>query len=136
MKKLSTLLTHRAALLRQAHLANLAFAYHTLDEFARRIARARLAGRVILQQPSVEDGRPWANLIALDGSQSVIEEHFTDEELMDLADMIAFVSGSSASEIVFKLEDLAEKYLEPLRTELRREGVAIDESDARTDALR
>ena len=49
MKKLSTLLTQRQALLRQARLANLAFAYTTLMEFAHRIARAQLSGRVTLK---------------------------------------------------------------------------------------
>src|SRR5258706_168210 len=72
--------------------------------------------------------RYWASLIALDGSQSVIEEHFVDEDLMDLADVLGFVIGNDALETTFRLEDLAEMFLLPLRVELEREGVMIDKS--------
>jgi hypothetical protein len=126
MKKLSTLLTQRQALLRQARLANLAFAYTTLMEFAHRIARAQLSGRVTLKPAAPAAERYWASLTALDGNQSVIEEHFADEDLMDLADVLAFVTGNDSLEVTFRLQDLAEEYLLPLRVELERNGIVID----------
>ena len=45
----SRLLSQRNALLRQARLANLAYAYHRLSEFGARIERAHLEGEVTLQ---------------------------------------------------------------------------------------
>ena len=130
MKKLSTLLTQRQALLRQARLANLAFAYTTLGDFTRRIARGQLSGRVTLKPPAPQADRYWASLTAVEGSQSVIEEHFTDEDLMDLADVLRFVTGNDALEFTFRLGELTETFLAPLRVELEREGVMIDKSDA------
>jgi hypothetical protein len=130
MKKLSTLLTQRQALLRHARLANLAFAFSTLRDFERRIARARLSGSVTLKHAAPCADRFWATLTALDGNQSVIEEHFADEDLMDLADVLAFVTGNDALDVTFRLEELAECFLVPLRVELEREGIAIDRSDA------
>ena len=59
MKKLSTLLTHRHALLAQARLANLAFAHATLAAFAERITRAPLTGRVVLRQVDPDAERYW-----------------------------------------------------------------------------
>ncbi len=131
MKKLSTLLTQRQALLRHARLANLAFAYSTLCKFDARIARARLTGSVALKHAAPNAERYWATLTALSGNQSVIEEHFGDDDLMDLADVLAFVTGNDALDVTFRLEDLAETFLAPLRTQLEREGVVIDHSDAR-----
>ena len=136
MKKLSTLLTRRQALLRQARLANLAFAYARLGEFGKRIARAQLTGGVTVRHAAPHADRYWASLTALEGSQSVIEEHFADEDLMDLADVLAFITGSDALDISFRLEELEEIFLVPLRVELEREGIVIDPSDARRDALR
>jgi len=49
--KLSHLISQREALLRQTHLANLAFAYQQLDVLVSRIDRAQLRGIVCLQQP-------------------------------------------------------------------------------------
>ena len=136
MKKLSTLLARRAALLRHARLANLAFAYATLQNFATRISRARLGGRVTLKHAAPQAERYWATLTALDHSQSVIEEHFTDEDLMEMADVVSFVTGNDALDITFALEDLAEVFLVPLRVELEREGVAIDRAPAHVEEPR
>jgi hypothetical protein len=130
MKKLSTLLTQRQALLRQARLANLAFAYTTLGDFAVRIVRGQLSGSVILKPADPSADRYWASLTALEGSQAVIEEHFADQDLMDLADVLGFILGNDAVEITFRLEDLAETFLVPLRVELEREGIMIDKSNA------
>jgi nucleotide-binding universal stress UspA family protein len=135
MKKLSTLLAHRQALLRQARLANLAFAYHTLGAFAERIGRARLTGRVTLRHAAPDAERYWASLTALDGSQSVIEEHFSDEDLMDLADVVAFATANDALDITFRLEELGDHFLAPLRAELERAGVSIDTLNSEHDAV-
>jgi hypothetical protein len=134
--KLSTLLTQRQTLLRQARLANLAFAYQTLTKFGRRIARAQLRGGVVLRSAAPELDRYCVTLTALDGSQSVIEEHFSDEELMELGDVVAFINENATIEEMFQLEDFADQLLAPLRAELEREGVAIDEKRASNDALR
>jgi hypothetical protein len=123
MKKLSTLLTRRPALLRQAHLANVAFAYATLRDFHARIARANLRGRVMLRPAAPQADRYWPALIALEASQAVIEEHFTEEDLMDLADVVAFVTGNGSVEITFAVEDLEDIFLLPLRLDLEREGI-------------
>jgi hypothetical protein len=127
MKKLSTLLAQRQAVLHQARLANLAFAYRTLGTFERRIARAQLSGRVMLKPAAPQAERYWANLVALEGNQSVLEEHFTEEDLMDLADVLGFVTGHESADITFRLEEVAEIFVTPLRVELEREGVKIDE---------
>ncbi len=124
--KLSMLLVHRANLLRQTRLSNLAFAHEKLREFAARIARARLAGAVSLQGAAPDAERYWATLTAREGSQSVIEEHFTDEDIMNLADVIAFTTGETTPDLAFRLEELADRFLTPVRAELERAGVTID----------
>lgn len=125
--KLSTLLSQRPALLRQARLANLACAYQTLAKFAARIARAQLRGAVLLKSAAPDQERYCATLTALECSQSVLDEHFTDEDLMEFADVVAFLRGNPAADDAFRLEDVAEKLIAPLRAELKRAGVAIDE---------
>jgi hypothetical protein len=132
--KLSLLLTLRPALLRQAHLAGLAFAYWKLLEFATRIARAQLRGDVHLQQAEAEAGRYWASLTALAGSQSVVEEHFTDEDIMDLADLIASITGETQLDLTFRIEQLAERFVTPLRLQLEQAGVVIDHGNAPVEA--
>jgi hypothetical protein len=131
MKKLSNLLAQRPALLAQARLANLAFAHETLAGFARRIARAPIAGRVVLRQIDPGADRYWPTLTALDGSQSVLDEHFDDEDLLNLADVIAFTTGSNAAEFTFDLDDIAEFFLAQLRGELARAGVVVDDGVSR-----
>ena len=124
--KLSILLTLRPALLRQARLADLAFAYRKLGDFATRIARAQLRGEINLKQAAPEAERCWASLTALAGNQSVIEEHFTDEDIMDLADLVAFATGESNLDVTFRIEQLPEKFLAPLCRQLEQAGVVID----------
>jgi hypothetical protein len=131
--KFSTLLAHRTRLVRQARLANLAFAYHMLDDFAARIARASLCGRVNLQSPEPGLERYHATLTALDGAQSVIEEHFTDEELDDLADVMAFIIGHSPLDLTFHIEDFGEHIVAPIRAELEQSGVGIDRRAPRVE---
>lgn len=124
--KLSFLLAQRPTLLRQARLANLAFAHERLTGFARRIACAQLRGEVRLQPPAQGSERFWAALIALEGAQSVIEEHFTDEDIMDLTDVIAYASGENERELTFRIEELADQFLRPLRAQLEDAGVQLD----------
>jgi hypothetical protein len=125
--KLSILLAQRSALLRQARLANLAFAYEALAKFAARIARAQLRGAVLLKSAAPDQERYCATLTALEGSQAVLDEHFTDEDVMELADVVAFLRGNLAADDAFRLEEVAERLLAPLRAELERAGIAIDE---------
>ena len=131
MKKLSTLLAQRPALLAQTRLANLAFAHETLANFSSRIARSPLGGRVTLRQIDPGADRYWPTLTALDGRQSVIEEHFPDEDLLLLADVLAFATGSNATELSFEFDDMAEIFLVQLRGELARSGVAVDDRSSR-----
>jgi hypothetical protein len=128
MNKLSTLLRQRADLLRQVRLANLASAYQTLDDLARRIARAHLAGRVTITHAAPEEERYWPALTALELNQSVIEEHFTDEDVCELAAVLAFTTGESELTLTFRIEDFAELFLAPVRDELEREGVRLDDA--------
>lgn len=136
MKTLTSLLAHRAALIKQARLANLAYAYETLSRFETRIARARLRGSVTVRHAAPEEERYWASLTANEGAQSVLEEHFSDEDVMELADLLTFLNCSDALEVTFQLDELSERFLTPLRAELEREGVAIDPVDARRDVMR
>lgn len=124
--KLSLLLAQREALLLQARLANLAFAYAKLSETAVRISRAGLRGSVTLRQPTPKAEASWVPLLALEGNQSVIEEHFTDEDLTDLADAVAFIRGESPLDVTFRIEELAERFVAPLRHLLEQAGVTFD----------
>ena len=127
--KLSTLISSREELLRRAHLANLALAHETLRNFARRIATANLRGQLVLQPAAPAEGRYCAILTALEGSQAVVEEHFTEEDLMDLADFLCLALGRAAGDprdIAFRGERFVESFLRPLRAELEAAGVALE----------
>lgn len=126
---ISDLLKNRQELRRQVHLANLAFSYTTLRRFAERVNNARIQGRVRLRPASEGEDATPATLTALDGSQSVIEEHFIDEEIHQLADSIAFSIETSFNEIEFHIEHLAEKFAAALRTELTESGVSLDREE-------
>jgi hypothetical protein len=128
--KLSLLLSQRRALLRQARLANLAFAYDRLVEFARRIHRARLRGTVCLRQTGPDADQFWASLTMLDGSQAVLEEHFADEDIMDFAEVISHVTSESELDVTFPIERLEERFLEPLLHRLTKAGITIDHDGA------
>ena len=127
---LSQILSQREVLLEQARIANLAYAYSQLAHFAARIARAQLRGRVSLRHPAPEEELYCATLTALEGNQSVLDEHFTDLDAMDLADVIAFVCGQSSIQITFRIEEFARKFLTPLRLEIEGLGVLIDQVPA------
>ncbi len=126
---LHTLLSGRPDILRQAHLANLALAYATLREFAQRLARAPLAGRALLHPPQPEAEIPWARLEVLDCSPAIVEEHFTDRDLMDLSDVLQFTLGPAAGEhpreIAFRFESFIAQFVDPLRADLLRAGVKL-----------
>jgi hypothetical protein len=126
--KFSLILAQRSALLQQVRLTNLAFAYAKLSDIAARIARARLRGSINLKQvgPDAEFG--GIPLTALEGNQSVFEEHFTDEDLTDFADAIAFITGVSRLDLTFRIEETAENFVAPLRHELEQAGIAFDQA--------
>jgi hypothetical protein len=124
--KLSQLVGARQHLLRCAHLANLSFAYRLLEEYATRIERARITGLVNLKSPEADDETCWAELTALEGHQSLIEEHFTDEDLMDLADAVAYMTDCDAVDVTFRIEHFADVFLVPLRSVLDDAGIDLD----------
>ncbi len=133
--KISKLLATRQALLRQTQLANLAFAFVTLQRFAARIEAGKLSGLVRLRPADPSEERFWATLTALEGNQSVLEEHFADHELIELADAITFVGEGEFDELDFYLEDLAEKFLQPARQMLQHSGVVFDLSPEKTNVF-
>lgn len=123
---ISHLLQQRDGLLRRARLANLAYAYARLDGFARRIGMARLIGAVRLRQCDPEAERYWPTLAALDLSPAVVEEHFTDEDVAELAQILEFVADEPGQDQTFRLEELAGRYVAPIRRELEQAGVEFD----------
>src|SRR4051812_44437616 len=126
LMKLSKLLANRQSIVRRAYLANLADVYRTLVVFSDRIARARLSGWVHLTHANEDEERYWPSLRAMEGSQSVIEEHFTDTEIFDLAEAVAFISEDQDLNLEFPLEELHERFAVPLRAELEECGVAVN----------
>lgn len=125
--RFNELLETREALQRQASMANLAFAYETLREFAQRIARARLKGEVNLKSADPDADRYWATLTARHGRQSLIEEHFTEEDLTDFADAISYATGHDDFEATFSIEDFPQAFLAPLRSALEQSGIVMDD---------
>jgi hypothetical protein len=120
------LLQQRDALLRQARLANVACAYEWFGVYAARVARARLHGLVTLHPANPEDAQPWPRFAAMDGSQAVLEEHFLDEEVVELTDILGFLGEDIPTEgYLFRLEELAERFLPQLREELAAAGIAL-----------
>lgn len=124
--KLSHLLIQREALLRQARLANLAFAYWHLGHLVARIAAARLHGKVCLQPVDPEAERYWPVLTALEGSQSVVDEHFTDQNIVELADLIVFLTNSEGTDTTFRLEEMTAQFVAPLQRKLEQAGVELE----------
>ena len=117
--KFTQLLHQRDALIRQARLANVAFAYQRLGDFAARIARARLRGAVTLHGGDPAADQPWPRLVADEGSQAALEEHFLDEDVIELADILAFLhEAGPITELSFRIEDIGPRYLSRLRHEL------------------
>ncbi|MBA4137291.1 MAG: hypothetical protein C0518_08250 [Opitutus sp.] len=118
------LLQQRDALLRQARLANVAFAYQRLRDFADRLERAGIAGALSVHPANPEADRFMPTLVAHASHQSVIDEHFLDEDVADLADILRFLSQEDdAVEFTFDAGQLEHNFLPLLRRELERAGV-------------
>ncbi|MSU73462.1 MAG: hypothetical protein EXS43_14170 [Opitutus sp.] len=124
--KLSRLLANRQTLNRQAYLANLAFSYFALRRITNRVSAARLHGRVRLQAAVPAEEIYWPTLLALAGNQSVIEEHFSDEDILHLTEAIAFAREGEFTEIEFELSELEQNYVAPLRRTLAGAGINLD----------
>jgi hypothetical protein len=120
------LLQQRANLLRQARLANLAYAHERLGTFGARIARARLQGEVILRPAEPSADRLWPELTSDEINPAVLAEHFLDEDLAELADVLAFIHDDERPAcFVFRLEDLEKLFRPTLRRELSAAGVVV-----------
>lgn len=122
---ISYLLAHRDAYLQKARLANLAYAHEALRAFAERFARAGIAGRVRLQSTSPDDDRFIPTLTALDANQSIIEEHFTEEDAIELTDLIGFISGEDDIDLTLTAREFTETLLPPVRFELESKGIEL-----------
>lgn len=124
---LSQLLATRPALLRQANLANAAYAYAVLRGLGHRIETNHLGGpvRLLAVDPSIERYAP--QLIALGGSQAVLHEHFDEGDLVKLADALVFASPTPATDFDFRLEDMFSRYGPALRSALQASGVELSE---------
>jgi hypothetical protein len=125
------LLQQREAVLRQARLANVAYAYARLRAYEERILRARLRGTVTLQFAEAESGRPWPVLISDEVSQSVIEEYFLDQDIFELADILRYIHEDPAMmECTFRLEEFGRRFLSALRRELLQAGFTLEATPA------
>jgi hypothetical protein len=133
--KLSKLLATRKNLQRQAHLATLAHAWFVLNRLADRIATVQLQGLVRLQPPEPRDERYGVTLTALEGSQARLEEHFSDDDLMQLADAVALAVEADFAEIEFNLEDIRPYFIAPLRFALEQAGIVVDLDDTKQPRL-
>jgi hypothetical protein len=128
------LLLHRDELRRAARLANLAYAYQWIGNFAWKIAWLGVTGEVILRGPNEEAGRAHATFVAQDFNQSVAEEHFLPEEIDELHAVLSSVHDSGMIlEMKFRLEGLGDVYRPALRRVLemadvlpRREPETVD----------
>ncbi len=124
---LHQLLQQRKALLRQNRLANAAFTYCELGKFAARIARGKLRGQVTLHLADPAAQRAWPTLVADEGSPAVLEEHFVDTDILDLADLLAFASGGGQASFTFRLEELDSRFRSALRQELEDAGCELND---------
>lgn len=124
--KLRQILHQRDGLLRQVRLANAAFAYDRLSGLVERIARARLRGTVVLAPADPASERFVPEFTGVDCPQSVVDEHFLDEDVADLADILGFLGiESSDGEWCLRLEELGPRYLPGLQRELESAGVEL-----------
>lgn len=125
--KLSALLASRSTILRQAALAHTAAAWLTLQHASLRIAAAGLHGTVRLRQADpAEDETPWATLTSEVIRPSVLAEHFTDDDLLELAEAVAYVSDADFADVEFPIESIGETYAAPLLRSLKESGVTLD----------
>jgi hypothetical protein len=125
--KLSALLASRSTILRQAALAHTAAAWLTLHYTSMRIAAAGLRGAVrLLQADPAEDELPWATLTSDEIRSSVLAEHFTDDDLLELAEAVAHATDADHADVAFRIETLGELYATPLLETLKKAGVTVD----------
>ena len=127
---ISFLLAQRASLQKQARLSNLAYAHEQLSVFTERIKRAHLRGQVHLIQAEPLEDRFVSSLTALEGNQSVVDEHFTDHDIQDFVDAVGYATGEPLIDQVFDLREVEARFLTPLRNRLEKLGVVIDRSPA------
>ena len=124
--KLNQLLQQRASLLQQTRLANVAFMYAELGRFVGRIVRGNLRGQVTLYLADPSAQRAWPILVADEGSQAVLEEHFLDKDILDLADLLMFTAGNEPrASFTFRLEEFGSRFGLALRHELEAAGVEL-----------
>lgn len=124
--KLNQLLQQRASLLRQTRLANVAFMYAEVGRFVGRIVRGNLRGQVTLYLADPAAQRAWPILVADEGSQAVLEEHFLDKDILDLADLLTFTAGNEPrGAFTFRLEEFGSRFGLALRQELEAAGVEL-----------
>lgn len=125
---LSNLIASRETVLAQARLANMAFAYATLKRISAVVNRTGLTHLVRLQQPNEHEERYCASLQALTGSQAVLDEHFSDDDVLALADAIAVCTPGVGLDATVMLQALEAQYVVPLELALQRAGVNLDSS--------
>ncbi|HSI08777.1 MAG: hypothetical protein ACAH89_08645 [Rariglobus sp.] len=125
--KLSALLASRSTILRQAALAHTAAAWLTLQYTSMRIAAAGLHGTVHLRQADpAEDESPWATLTSDEIRTSILEEHFTEDDLLELAEAVSYATDADYADVEFRIETLGETYAAPLLKSLKKAGVTLD----------
>lgn len=123
---LHDLLHHRTALLQQARLANLAFAYERLSDYAQRIQRAGLRGPATLEVADPAADRFWPDLLAQQATPAVIDEHFLEEEIAELEEILRYLREEGfEADLEFDFEGFTERLLPALRRELERAGVRV-----------
>ena len=67
--------------------------------------------------------------MAEEGSQAVLDEHFLEEELLDLADLLAFATGTEPGRpLSFRLEEFERRFRSPLRRELEAAGIELPDA--------
>jgi hypothetical protein len=129
--KIDHLLQQRSALLRQTRLANVAFVFAELSAFTDRIARGNLRGQVTLHLPDAATERIWPSLVGDDVSQAVVDEHFLDQDILDLADLLVFATGQGHRiAFTFRLEEFGRQFLPALRRELAAAGIQLHSETA------
>lgn len=100
--------------------------YAELGAFADRIARANLRGRATLHLADPTAERVWPSLLAEEGSQAVVDEHFIDRDVLELADLLLFTVAPERPEaFTFRFEDFGPRFRRGLRRELEAAGIAL-----------
>ncbi|HRE84460.1 MAG TPA: hypothetical protein PLN52_25685 [Opitutaceae bacterium] len=134
--KLNHLLQQRSLLLRQTRLANVAFVFTELGRFADRIARGQLRGQTTVYLADPDAQRAWPTWVAEEGSQSVLDEHFVDQDILDLADLLIFTAAHDPQKsFTFRLEEFEARFRSALRRELQAAGVEVPSATELTEGM-